>query len=75
MIGHVYAMNCDCGSYMEVRKTRARWIDGPRCRGCGATLGWMQWTYCGKVTGADTQECLANWRGARKAAKAKGGGE
>ena len=73
MIGHIYAMNCDCGSYLGVRKTRGRWMDGPRCQGCGAILGWMQWRYLGTATGADLQECLANWRRARKAAEAEGG--
>jgi hypothetical protein len=58
--GHVYSMNCDCGSYHEVRQAQGRWIDGPRCRRCGAILGWMQWAYLGKASGVNDAEIITN---------------
>jgi len=75
MVGHVYLTNCDCGSYTEVRKTQGRWINGPRCRGCGAILGWMQWTYLGKATGENDSEIIARVKqDRREAADAAEGG-
>lgn len=70
MVGHIYDINCDCCSYKMVLKRRPRWMLGPRCQGCGAILGWMQWTYLGSATGADDREILANYERDRKAALA-----
>ena len=38
--------NCDCSYNNILRTVRqvAAWSIGPKCPGCGKTLGWMDWS-------------------------------
>ncbi len=59
---HIYDVNCDCCSYQFARRTPGRWLWGPRCRGCSAILGWMQYRFLGKAAGENEHEALKNWK-------------
>ena len=55
---HIYATNCDCYSDMRAYPYRPRWIIGPRCKGCGKVLGFMEYSYWGWVHATDELEAL-----------------
>ncbi len=64
---YIALTNCDCcNDTLANQHDPRRNLFGPRCRGCGQVLGWMQWTFEGTIRALSAYDALAEYKKNRK---------